>query len=139
MSRCNECSCCQVLPGAERSLTAALAEVARLRGEVEARRASEAMLAASLKRVDAEVERLRGEVERLEALFQRAHGVHHGWVARAQEADRLRAALADTPETLTRVACAFNGRGSDSSFVRPGDLDGARAVLAALRARAGVP
>jgi hypothetical protein len=41
----------------------------------------------------AECDRLRAENERLEALFQQTHGVHHGWVARAQEADKLRAEL----------------------------------------------
>lgn len=35
------------------------------------------------------------EVERLEALFQQTHGVHHSWVAKAQEADALRSERAE--------------------------------------------
>lgn len=43
----------------------------------------------------ADNQKLRAEVERLEALFQRTQGVHHGWVA---EGYRLRAEV----ETLKR-------------------------------------
>lgn len=71
----------------------------------------------------------RAEVARLEALFQQTHGVHHSWVAKAQEADRLRAVLADTPENVGAVANATKEWLTH---------DEARTILAALRSRAGI-
>jgi hypothetical protein len=43
-------------------------------------------------------------VAELEALFQRTHGCHYGWVAKAEEAMRLERELADV-HALEEAAC----------------------------------
>jgi hypothetical protein len=124
MSGCNECSCCQVLPGTERSLTAALAEVERLRAALETQRA---LLGKRGDDFGDEVLRLDGECGRLLA-----------------ERDRLRAVLAETRENVDRLARLFYSRLMVSydvdweSAAKSDCRSQACAVLAALRARAGL-
>jgi hypothetical protein len=117
MSGCNECSCCQVLPGTERSLTAALAEVERLRAALETQRA---LLGKRGDDFGDEVLRLDGECGRLLA-----------------ERDRLRAVLAETEGNIhdvSNIIASPYGR----RRIENHDRDTAHAILAALRARAGL-
>ncbi len=105
---------------------ALIAEVERLRGEAEMLRMMRDADTEKLneyidktREAEGEVVRLRAENERLDALFQRTHHVHWGWVAKAVEAEDARAeereACANLCDEITKIGPNASARLASSA------------------------